>query len=74
MLRRKLHLQVKNLALNLMLRVRLNLNTNMVFFWGGNVQNRIVLIIILVNLPEESLSELQIMVVEIKNPNFLDVL
>ena len=74
MLRRKLHLQVKNLALNLMLRVRLNLNTNMVFFWGANVQNRIVLIIILVNLPEESLSELQIMVVEIKNPNFLDVL
>ena len=39
-----------------------------------NVQNRIVLIIILMNLLGDSLSELYIMVVEIKNPIFLDML
>ena len=56
-LRRKLHLLVKNLALNSMLRIGPNLNTNMLFILI-NVQDRIVLIIILVNLLGESQSEL----------------
>ena len=56
--RHKLHLLVKNLALYLMLRIGPNLNTNMTLFILVNVQNRIVLIIILVNLLGESLSEL----------------
>ena len=56
-LRRKLHLLVKNLALNSMLRIGPNLNTNMLFILE-NVQNRIVLIIILINLLGESQSEL----------------
>ena len=56
-LRRKLHLLVKNLALNSMLRIGPNLNTNMLFILV-NVQDRIVLIITLVNLLGESQSEL----------------
>ena len=56
-LRHKLHLQVKNLALNLMLKIGPNLNKNMLFILV-NVQNRIVLMLILVNLLGESLSEL----------------
>ena len=60
--------------LNLMLRIGPNLNKNMMLFILVNAQERTVLIITLVNLLEGSLSELQIMVVEIKNLIFLDML
>ena len=61
----------KSLALNLMWRIE----PNTILFILVNVQNRTALIIILVNLLGESLSELSIMVVEIKNPIFfLDML
>ena len=53
-----LHLLVKILALNLMLRMGPNLNINKMLFVLVKVQNRIVLIIILVNLLGEPLSEL----------------
>ena len=46
----------------------------MMLFIGVNVQNRTVLIIILVILLGKSLSESQIMVVEIKKPIFLNML
>ena len=39
----KLHLPVKNLALNLMLTIGPNLNTNMMLFIFVNIQNKIVL-------------------------------
>ena len=53
----KTQILFKKLALNLMLRIGPNLNTNITFFLLVNVQRRIVLIIILVNLLGESLSE-----------------
>ena len=69
-----LHLLVKSLAFNVMLRIRTKLKTNMMLFILVNVQGSTVLIIILVNLLGESLSKLQIIVVQIKNPIFLDML
>ena len=56
--RHNLHFGVNNVAPNLMLRIKPNLNINMTLFILENVQNRIVLITLLVNLPGESLSEL----------------
>ena len=69
-----LHLLVKSLAFNVMLRIRTKLKTNMMLFILVNVQGSTVLIIILVNLLGESLSKLQIIVVQVKNPIFLDML
>ena len=57
-LRRKLHLLVKSLSLNLMLRIVPNSSTNIMLFILVHVQNRTAAIIILVNLLGESLSEL----------------
>ena len=74
-LRRNLNLLVKSLALNLMLRIGPNLNTNMPLFILVNVLNRIVLIMVLVNLLGGSIiSNSWIMVVESKYPIFLDML
>ena len=58
MLRCKLHLLVKNIALNLMLRIGPNLSMNMMLFILINVQKRTALIIILVNLLEDQISYL----------------
>ena len=69
-----LHLLVKSLAFNVMLRIRTKLKTNMMLFILVNVQGSTVLTIILVNLLGESLSKLQIIVVQVKNPIFLDML
>ena len=69
-----LHLLVKSLAFNVMLRIRTKLKTNMMLFILVNVQGSTVLIIILVNLLGEPLSKLQIIVVQVKNPIFLDML
>ena len=57
-LRRKLHLLVKNLGLNLMLRIEPNLNTKIMLFILVNVQKRTVPIITMVNLLGESPIEL----------------
>ena len=57
-LRRKLHLLIKSLSLNLMLKVGPNSSTNIMLFILVHVQNRTAVIIILVNLLGESLSEL----------------
>ena len=57
-LRRKLHLLVKSLSLNLMLRIGPNSSTNIMLFILVHVQYRTAAIIILVNLLGESLSEL----------------
>ena len=48
----------QNLSTQLMLRIGSNLNTEMTLFILVNVQKRIILIIILVNIPGESSSGL----------------